>query len=173
MHDETRLAAQKSSNVTEKSAISNFSESGEDGKSSMIVPVWVSHKGNPSTEKLVYALLNSQSDTTFLLEETREALGIDGKNVRLLLSTMAGVNHEICSSKIEGLSVRGYNQKKTIDLPAAYTRDIMPANKDHIPTPEKAKQWEHLSKISDKLVPLMDIEVGLLIGYNCPLALMP
>ena len=36
-------------------------------KSSTIVPVSVSHSGRPDYERLVYALLDTQSDTTFVL----------------------------------------------------------------------------------------------------------
>lgn len=45
-----------------------LSVSGEERNTytSMIVPVWVSTKQNPSHERLVYALLDSQSDTTFI-----------------------------------------------------------------------------------------------------------
>ncbi|CAB4012546.1 Hypothetical predicted protein [Paramuricea clavata] len=37
--------------------------------SSMIVPVWISHEHNPELEKLTYALLDDQSDTTFVSQE--------------------------------------------------------------------------------------------------------
>ena len=34
--------------------------------SSMIVPVWLHHESNPEAEVLIYALLDDQSDTTFI-----------------------------------------------------------------------------------------------------------
>ncbi len=49
----------------------------------------------------------------------------------------------------------------------------MPANRDHIPTPEKAKIWSHLAHLQKDLMPLADCEVGLLIGYDCSEALIP
>ncbi|XP_071811288.1 uncharacterized protein [Apostichopus japonicus] len=36
-----------------------------------------------------------------------------------------------------------------------------------------AGHWPHLHQISSELVPLQDCEIGLLIGYNCPKALLP
>ncbi len=36
----------------------------------MVVPVWLSHKDVPSKETLVYAILDNQSDTSFILEKT-------------------------------------------------------------------------------------------------------
>ena len=44
---------------------------------SMILPVYLSHKGAPESERLVYALLDSQSDISFILEDTCRSLGLD------------------------------------------------------------------------------------------------
>ena len=46
-------------------------------KSTMVVPVWLSHQSNP-TERMVYALLDTQSDTSFILESTKNAMGLRG-----------------------------------------------------------------------------------------------
>ena len=58
-------------------------------------------------------------------------------------------------------------------LPQAFTRNIMPANRAHIPTPDMARKWPHLEFLADELMPLRTCEVGLLIGYNCARALTP
>ena len=55
----------------------------------MILPVYLSHADCPGTERLVYALLDSQSDTTFILEDTCSALGLTGVEVDLMLSMTA------------------------------------------------------------------------------------
>ena len=146
---------------------------GKSDKSSMVVPVFVSHIDNPESEKLVYALLDTQSDTTFILESTCGDLGLSGTKVKLRLSTMHAENKVVDSSKIQGLMVRGYNSSSKLPLPSAFTRNIMPANRSHIPTPEMARKWPHLQGIADELMPLSDCEVGLLIGYNCARALVP
>lgn len=54
-----------------------------------------------------------------------------------------------------------------------YSREFIPANRDHIPTPETAKAWPHLEHIADEIAPQQSCDVGLLIGYNCPQALVP
>ena len=142
-------------------------------KCSMIVPVFVSHSENPSEERLVYALLDTQSDTTFILENTRQALGLSGTDVKLSLSTMHAESAIVDSCKLKGLIVRGYNSDLKIHLPTVYSRHIMPANKSHIPTADMARRWPDLACIADKLMPVRDIEFGLLIGYNCARALTP
>ena len=58
-------------------------------------------------------------------------------------------------------------------LPDTYTRNIMPANRAHIPTPEVARLWPHLEHQANLIPPLQDCEVGLLIGHNCIKALTP
>ena len=141
--------------------------------SSLILPVYVSHEDCPGKERLVYALLDSQSDTTFILEDTSRILGLSGVEVDLMLSTMHAENKLVKSQKFKGLSVRGFDSSLEIKLPVTYSREIMPANRSHIPTPELARKLPHLSCIADYLLPLQACEIGLLIGYNCAKALMP
>ena len=86
---------------------------------------------------------------------------------------MHAENWVVDSSKIQGLMVRGYNSSSKLPLPSAFTRNIMPANRSHIPKPEMARKWPHLQGIPDELMPLSDCEIGLLIGYNCLHALVP
>lgn len=146
---------------------------GQPTYTSMIVPVWVSSQNNPSSEKLVYALLDSQSDTTFIDQEVSNSLKVDTYPVRLKLTTMIGCNTVIMSERVSGLRVRGYCSSIHIDLPPAYTKDCIPADRTHIPTCETAKNWNHFSSIVNEIPLLKDCEVGLLIGYNCSRAMAP
>lgn len=58
--------------------------------------------------------------------------------------------------------------------PNAYTRNIMPANRSHLPTPQMVNdRLSYLQLIADKLMPLHDCQIDLLIGYGCPKALLP
>lgn len=154
-------------------SLSMMVQNGNCSKSSMIVPVWLSHKDKPSQEILVYALLDTQSDTTFILDSTRRKLKIGGQDVNLLLSTMSCQDELIASKRINGLRVRGHSETESIWLPTTYTRDIMPANRSHIPTPEMAVHWPHLQPMVHHLMPVSECEIGLLIGYNSPRSLAP
>nr|XP_021336928.1 uncharacterized protein LOC103910029 [Danio rerio]XP_021336929.1 uncharacterized protein LOC103910029 [Danio rerio] len=140
---------------------------------SMIVPVWVSAKHNPSCEQLVYALLDSQSDTTFIDKSVSDSLKAASFPVKLKLTTMLGRDTVLQSERVTGLQVRAYKSSDYIDLPATYTKDCIPANRHHIPTNEVAEHWKHLSVIADKIPPLQDCDVGLLIGYNCSRSMIP
>lgn len=140
---------------------------------SMIVPVWVSTDRNPGSETLVYALLDTQSDTVFVDRELSNKLQADSCPVKLKLTTMTGKDVVIPSERVTGLKVRGYSSPVVLNLPPAYTKDSIPVNHTHIPTCDTAQNWSHLSAIVDKIPPLLECEVGLLIGYSCPRALAP
>ncbi|KAK7880336.1 hypothetical protein WMY93_033028 [Mugilogobius chulae] len=86
---------------------------------------------------------------------------------------MSSRNTVVSCHKLSGLQVRGFYSNKIISLPVTYARDFIPANRDHIPTPRTAKAWPHLEHIADEIAPLQSCDVGLLIGYNCPQALVP
>lgn len=106
-------------NGISETTLMNHTESSR--KTSMILPVYVSHVDNPNVQRLVYAILNSQSDTTFILQNTWKLLGLLGEPVKLKLSTMHAEKKVIDSSKVQGLMVRDFNSQQSI-------RDIMPAN---------------------------------------------
>ena len=150
-----------------------FSQHGGSNKSSMIVPVWLSHESQPHQEILVYALLDSQSESTFLLDKTCEQLGIKGDPCDLLLSTMTSQSALLQSSKVRGLRVRGSDSSRVLPLPTVFTRDIMPANRSHIPKASMATKWPYLLPMANQLAPVTDADIGLLIGYDCPRALAP
>lgn len=137
-----------------------------------IIPVWLS-SSTKHKEVLVYALLDSQSDTTFVLSEVAKLLETNQEPVKLELSTMSSQTTVVQSDRLQNLQVRGLYSSKIITLPPTYTREFIPANKAHIPTNETAKAWPHLEHLQSEIAPLQDCEVGLLIGYNCSQALLP
>ena len=148
-------------------------KAGKGTMSAMIVPVWISAKDNPETEHLVYALLDTQSDTTFVLEETANALNSRYETAKLQLSTMSARDNPIICKRFKELEIRSFDKNVTIDLPDTYSRDFIPTDRSHIPTSSAADKWPHLRRISHLIPPMQKCEVGLLIGYNCPLALAP
>ncbi|PIK42690.1 hypothetical protein BSL78_20459 [Apostichopus japonicus] len=129
--------------------------------------------GNPNKEILTYAMLDTQSDTTFVTECVCEALGVKGTRTQLALSTMISQNHVVNSNRVDGLIVRGHDSSNVIPLPMSYTRYAIPVNRTHIPSPVIAQQWPYLKEIANNLMPVAECDIGLLIGYNCPKALVP
>nr|XP_054599707.1 uncharacterized protein LOC129164253 [Nothobranchius furzeri] len=155
-------------------AISNrVIQSDRSNLTSTIIPVWLSTISNPEHEILLYALLDSQSDTTFVLEEKAEALDAEKTCVQLKLSTMSSKDTLVPSQRLFGLQVRGFYSSRRIPLPVTYTREFIPANLSHIPTQRTARAWPHLQHLAEEIAPLIECEVGLLIGYNCSQVLVP
>ena len=140
---------------------------------SMILPVWLHHKDRPQTEVLVYALLDNASDTTFIKTSTLKDLGVEGPELRLKLYTMHG-KAEIPVQKVDGLVVERFDKKVQIELPKSYSRDSIPSRRNQIPRSETASMWPHLQRIENKIPPYQEqLEVGILIGCNCPRAIKP
>lgn len=79
------------------------------------------------------------------------------------------------NTQVQELKTFKINQRSEvrIKLPTTYTRDYIPANRSDIPTCETAKNLPHLEHLADEMSPKLDCEVGLLMGYNCPQALLP
>lgn len=146
-----------------------------DGKvCSMIVPVWVHHKNNPDRAILVYAVLDDQSDTTFVSEKTLDHLGVEGHATQISLSTMHSADEVVQTSKVNDLIVSDFKRGVQMQLPRAFSCDDIPVKRSQIPRPEIAMKWNHLKNIANKFTPhLPDVEIGLLIGANCPRAIVP
>lgn len=163
-------------NRPDLTSVSSFSvNKGSLQSTSMIVPVWVS---NPSTghEIMTYALLDTQSHTTFILDELVEKLQFDSRQThktRLSLSTMTSQNTVIESTKVRGLCVRALNSTESVSINHAYSRSFIPAERSHIPTKEATRNWPRLRHLYSCIPSIQACEVGLLIGYNCPQALAP
>jgi len=122
---------------------------------------------------MVYALLNDQSEVCFTIHTALGKLGIQGSEVNLKLSTVLAED-EITNQKINGLTVRGVSENTEISLPRTYSRDIIPAKRSQIPTPETACKWPHLKRIADYIMLYNDnLDVSLLLGINCAHAIKP
>ncbi|XP_076869830.1 uncharacterized protein LOC143521148 [Brachyhypopomus gauderio] len=171
--DEISENKSESTEIVAMATSNTVSQDGLSTQTSSVIPVWVSSIKQPEKEVLVYALLDTQSDTTFILDEVAQDLNTKKESVSLQLSTMSAKSTVIPCHKLKNLQVRGYNSEKRIPLPPVFTREFIPANRSHIPTSETARKWPHLEQLAIEIPPPLDCEVGLLIGYNCHQALLP
>ena len=140
----------------------------------MIVPVLVRQAGKPSKEILQYAVLDDQSNVSFVSQRLCELLDLEGPPTDLLLTTMQERNVHVSSNRICGLEVLDLCREHAVKLPMLFKRDVIPASRSQIPKAEVALEWEHLRPIADKLMPYdPDVEISLLIGSNCPSIVRP
>lgn len=99
----------------------------------------IASKESGDNEVLVYSLLDSQSDSSFILEEVADSLDANTEQVKLKLSTMSSKKTIVHCKRLRNLQVRGIFSADRITVPTTYTREFISANKKHIPTPETAK----------------------------------
>ena len=99
---------------------------------------------------------------------------MEGIESKLLLTTMHGTQ-EIDTLAVDGLMASHFQENEvSLALPRTYVRQQIPAYRDEIPRPERVQGWPHLQRISKHIPPYNDsVEVGLLIGLNCPGAVRP
>lgn len=109
---------------------------------------------------------------TLILEEVADVLGVNTEQVKLKLSTMLSNATIVPCKRLKHLQIRGLFSSKKITVPTVYTREF---SRVHIPAPETVKAWPHLEHLAEHIAPqtMSECDIGLLIGYNCPQALMP
>ena len=118
----------------------------------MIVPVFVSSEDSIKP-LMVYALLDSQTDRTFILDSIAKELKARSVNVDLKLSTMTTTSTIKCR-KIKNLRIRGLYSEKILTIPIAHTRDVIHISRLHIHTNMTECKWSHLQCLKNK-IPVM------------------
>lgn len=139
---------------------------------SMILPVYISTRKNPNHEILVYALIDSQSDCSYITKEVAEVLNPKSKEISVTINTMTSTVDMKKLTAYEDLNVRGYSGSETIPF-SALEWETISCNRNQIPHCGNIGQYPHLKDHMDKLPPLMEIPIGLLIGRDSPDALLP
>ena len=134
-----------------------------------IVPVSVRAPGGL---RLVdtYALLDSGSTSTFCREGLLDALGVQGMQRPLTLSTMHG-EKKTSSSRTADLEVVT-DSGSVVALKGVRARPFLPIGPEYRGTTEDTSPWPHLRDVPLK-PPLETDVVGLLIGVDAPDALRP
>lgn len=106
-----------------------------------------------SANVLTYALIDSQSNATFVTEKLKRALEVDGVASHLRLSTMHQEDEIVECKKVQGLVVTDLKHQVHIPLPKVYARETIPYKPHQIPKPEVVMQWDHLKCIAEELMP--------------------
>jgi hypothetical protein len=133
-----------------------------------IVPVRVTAKGG-KTHVVTYAFLDSGSNTTFCSDALIDQLGITGKKVKFLLTTLQNENKDT-ESNVVSLQVQHLDETNFAELPMVFSRPKLPVSFDDIPKQEDVRRWSYLDGIR---IPRLDAQVDLLIGNDNPKLLEP
>ena len=136
-----------------------------------IVPVQIKSKDTSKTVH-TYALLDSCSLGTFILNQLASDLAISGRKTSLTVKTLNG-EFISNSTALEGLKVASISEgnKEWLPLPRTFTRADAPVDNDDITKPSQLRKWKYLENVINQLTFSDHIFVGLLIGANCTKAL--
>ena len=99
-----------------------------------------------------YALLDSCSQGTFMLEKLLRDLGVNGQKTSDTIMTVNGeVNNK--TTLVEGFRVSNTKDEDSewIELPKTFTKRYLPVNQNDLATPSKLKQWKYMEGIRDKI----------------------
>ena len=141
------------------------------GGSMNIVPVKIFPVGEEGRAVTTYAFLDNGSSASFIDSSLLAQLGVPSAQRTLTLTTVSG--KKVLHTQVTGgLGVSDLDEVHRVPLPPLYTLDDLPVSKEEIPRQKDADEWRHLQGIRLSEVG-QDVEVGLLIGYNCPKALEP
>ena len=172
-HEKSEVSEKKTEEkvVNVCTAICNVTDAGDVPVAMGTIPVCLYHKDNPNNKIRVYALLDNASGGTFITEDSLRRLGVEGSETKLLLTTMHGTQ-EVNTKAVDGLMASHFRENEVIvPLPRTYVRQRIPADRDEIPRPEELQEWSYLQIHAPPH--MEDVQIGLLLGLNCPSAVRP
>ena len=132
-----------------------------------IVPVKLT---NRDASIVCYALLDSQSNSHFISEKVKRALGMKGVSSTVQLSTMLG-KHTAPIEVVENVTLSSLESNFQVSLQRCFVKDDIPCSRDTIPSKQVVRNWPHLEHVP--LHECKDLEVGLLLGYTAHEAFKP
>ncbi|XP_046346812.2 uncharacterized protein LOC124127462 [Haliotis rufescens] len=140
-----------------------------DGTCTMVImPVKVLMKGGLRAIE-TYAFLDPGSSASFCTESLMRQLGASGKPMKLNIDSM-GKPRTINTYAVSGMQVCNLTMENHVALPKMFTVEKLPVSKIHIPTSDDIKDWTHLRDVE---IPIIDAEIGIMIGNNIADAYTP
>ena len=110
-------------------------------------------------------MLDSQSDASFITDRALSCFNVPATPQNIELCTMNSSMSVSCK-RVTGFQVQGHGCEKSINLPALYSRPKFPSDRSHIPSAAICNKFPHLSRVANELMPLQNVEIGLLLGYD-------
>jgi hypothetical protein len=117
-----------------------------------------------------YALLDSGSNVTLCQDQLLKVLGAKGRREPMQLTTLEKAG-SVTMTQVVQLSVSSLDGEVSLDLPDVRSRPDLHLSPENIVTEDEVERWPHLRGLP--LHPAHPREVMLLIGQDCPEALMP
>jgi len=117
-------------------AICNAAGTGESFTAVPVVPVRLK---SAESEVLTYAMLDTCSTVSFILDDIAAILKVKGVNTQLMVKTVNGTKlHD--SKVLNGLVATDLNGDHPIQLPKIFTKEDL-STPNNVATPELAHRW--------------------------------
>lgn len=136
----------------------------------MVLPVYVSTTCS-SKEILVYALIDTQSDASFVCGNVVDILNPQRTKELVTMRTLNNETEEMVDL-FKNLTIRGYHSQETLNL-QAYRWVNISCERSEIPNNINVGQIDHLREIVEELPPPLDAPVAMLVGRDCIDAFAP
>ena len=117
-----------------------------------------------------YALLDSGSNVSLCTEGLLKALGAKGRTEKMSLTTLEKENNET-TARVASLKVSSFDGSGEVAIPHVYARPNLRLSSSNLITETEVQRWPHLRDLPLHHAEIED--VTLLIGQDCPEALMP
>ena len=158
--------AKENSTVTSSSCTEVCGE-GLHGKScSKMCLVYVYHKGDPERKKKMYVMLDDQSNLSLARSAFFDTFNIHGTVSPYTLKTCSGTT-VTSGRRASDFVIEAANGEVSMALPTLIECNLIPNNREEIPTPEAATHYPHLKAIASKIPPLdPTAEILMLLGRD-------
>ena len=134
-----------------------------------LLPVRVTSPETGTTVE-TYALLDSGSNISLCQDWLLKSLGAAGRPEQMKLTTLEKANSQT-AARVISLTVTDLSGNNLIRLPQVYSRPNLNLSSDNLVTEDEVNQWPHLKDLPLHYADTK--EVTLLIGQDCPDALVP
>jgi hypothetical protein len=123
-------------------------------------------KGQPQHAKLMYAIIDDQSNRSLVSPEFFKLFDVRSDCISYMLSSCGGTV-QTSGRKAEGFMVESYDHSFEMNLPTLIECSQVPDIRDEIPTSEIALHYSHLHDIARFIPPLHhDADIILLLGRD-------
>ncbi|XP_061191767.1 uncharacterized protein LOC133200011 [Saccostrea echinata] len=131
-----------------------------------ILPVKIYLKDSVNQCRIVYAMLDDQSNHSLAAPSLLDAFNVDGPEYEYTLTSCSG-SVMSAGRRAQGLVVESIDGSCSFDLPTLIECSDLPNNREEIPSPRIAEQFSHLADIKDSIPELIEsAEIELLIGRD-------
>ena len=130
--------------------------------------VELQHTTAPGKRLRCYALIDEMSDSSFADPIVAEFFGLTATATEYNLTTMTGIRTPVKGYLVNGLSVRGVNERKAHSLPPVMTHSSIPGSKREVASPAVVAAHKHIAHLSRNFLDIdQDAEILLLLGRDC------